>query len=225
MTLSDANIQPANSPSAGIKCLGNATIILVGTNTVKAGKVGYAGIQCGGSGTTLTIRGTGSLTATGMGGVNVNFAGAGIGNGSDAHSCGDIRIEGGAITAIGGVGAAGIGCGYSSAASFSCGSIYISGGSITAQGGNNAAAIGCGFSDFTQQSLYVTQNGSSTCGNITITRSVTNITATKGSNAPYSIGKGRKKKDDCIQECGTITIGGVDYGTDGIATNPFIYTP
>lgn len=227
VTLSDAKISP--SDCAGITCQGNAAIILVGTNTVVAGKVGYAGICCGDSSTTLTIRGTGSLTATGKGAINPDgvvvvqaVAGAGIGGDCRSHSCGDIRIEGGTITAIGGQGAAGIGCGYAQATPFSCGSIYISGGSITAQGGNNAAAIGCGYADNKHLSQATSKYGSSTCGNITITRNVTSITA---SGAPYSIGKGGKEHDNCGQQCGTITIGGVDYGNDGIETSPFTYTP
>lgn len=228
VTLSDAKISP--SDCAGITCQGNATIILVGTNTVVAGKVGYAGICCGDSSTTLTIRGTGSLTATGQGinipgGEYTAIAGAGIGGDCRSHSCGDIRIEGGTITAIGGAGAAGIGCGYAQAADYSCGSIYISGGSITVQGGNNAAAIGCGYADLKQIAFAASLYGSSTCGNITITKGVTSIYASKAQGAPYSIGKGDQRNDHCIQQCGTITIGGVDYGNDGIETSPFTYTP
>ena len=230
VTLSDAKISA--SDSAGITCLGNATIILVGTNTIVAGKVGYAGICCGASGTKLTIRGTGSLTARGKGraypvGEYKAIAGAGIGGDCGSNSCGDICIEGGTITAIGGEGAAGIGCGYAQAGHYSCGSIYISGGSITVQGGMKAAAIGCGFAHLSQPTYVLSIHGSSTCGNITITKGVTSIYASKGQgqDAPYSIGKGDQSNDQCIQQCGTITIGGVNYGTDGITTNPFTYTP
>ena len=229
VTLSDAKISP--SDCAGITCQGNATIILVGTNTVIAGNVGYAGICCGDSVTTLIIRGTGSLTARGKGVINPDgvvfqaVAGAGIGGDCMTHFCGDIRIEGGTITAIGGQGAAGIGCGYVQATPFSCGSIYISGGSITAQGGKNAAAIGCGYADNKHLSQATSKYGSSTCENITITKGVTSIYASKAQGAPYSVGKGDKNHDNCIQQCGTITIGGVNYGTDGIDTSPFIYAP
>ena len=220
VTLYDAKISVVNS--AGITCLGNATILLVGTNTVISRLKGYAGIQCGGSGTTLTIRGTGSLKAIGKGGSISDIIEGGAGIGSDASSrlCGDIRIEGGTITAQGGDHAAGIGCGSLSGRAFSCGSIYISGGTITAQGGDHAAGIGCGYSASNGLILH----GSCTCGNITITNNVASITAQKGKNAIYSIGKG-KIGEECTQQCGTITIGGVDYGTDGITTDPFTYTP
>ena len=221
VTLYDAIIAfKPNGP--GISCLGNATIILVGTNTVEAGSEGYAGILCGGSGTTLTIRGTGSLTVRGRGksstGNDLGKGGAGIGGDALSYQCGDIRIEGGTITAYGGYYAAGIGCGFRDSRSSSCGSIYISGGTITAYGGDYAAGIGCGYS--CQIGPHISN---STCGNVTITRSVTSITALIGDHAPYSIGKGYN--DEGTQQCGTITIGGVNYGTDGIDTSPFIYAP
>jgi hypothetical protein len=199
-----------------IACLGNATIILVGTNTVSATDTGYAGIRCGGSGTTLTIRGTGSLTVQGKG-REEEVGGAGIGSDAFSLSCGDIRVEGGTITATGGRGAAGIGCGFRVDRDSKCGSIYISGGTITAYGGYGAAGIGCGYAT-TSGNL---NKASSICGDITITSSVNCITASKGPFAPYSIGKGYHGG----QHCGTITIGGVDYGTNGIATSPFTYTP
>jgi len=225
VTLYDANI--LSDVSSGITCLGNATIILVGTNTVSSHAYGYAGIQCGARGTTLTLRGPGSLTVQGAG-ID-SGGGAGIGSDASSFSCGDIRIEGGTITAWGGYGAAGIGCGFAEGRDYSCGSIYISGGTITAYGGYGAAGIGCGIADILTSGSYGTITnlyGSSTCGNITITRTVTSITASRGdSYAPYSIGKGYQRNDHCIQQCGTITIGGVDYGNDGIETSPFTYTP
>ncbi|MCR5252232.1 MAG: hypothetical protein K6C98_00780 [Treponema sp.] len=52
------------------------------------------------------------------------------------------------------------------------------------------------------------------CGTITITSDVTSVTATKGSNAPYSIGAGYQST------CGTVTIG----GTEGAITeSPYTY--
>ena len=136
--------------TAGIKCLGNATIILEGNNTVQTTVLKKAGIQAAPGGIKkLTIVGDGNLTATG--GVGA----AGIGSGGD-DTCGDISISGGTVTATGGDGAAGIGCG---------------------PGGS--------------------------CRNITITNGVTQVKATKGDEAPYSIGKGKN--------CGTITIGGTKY--------------
>ena len=128
---------------AGITCLGNATITLVGTNVANACEYGYPGILAGGEVTTLTINGTGSLTA--KGGANA----AGIGSRHEGR-CGNISISGGNITATGGNGAAGIGSGQAG----SCGNISISGGTINATGGFFAAGIGSG------------HKGS--CGNITI---------------------------------------------------------
>ena len=96
----------------GITCLGDATIILADdvNNTVNGLDEGQPGIQAGGMGTTLTIRGeknsTGKLSATG------GFGAAGIGSRAEG-SCGDITIVGGVIEATGGEYAAGIGSGYS----------------------------------------------------------------------------------------------------------------
>ena len=102
ITLSDVTI------NGGIVCEGTATIILVGTNSV-TGLRYKAGIQVGGSGTTLTIKGNGALTANG------GYGGAGIGTGyvdNGTATLGNITIEGGSITAKGGYLGAGIGTGY-----------------------------------------------------------------------------------------------------------------
>ena len=149
---------------AGITCLGDATIILNGDNTVRGFHDEYPGIYVP-EGKTLTILGNGSLTATG------GKRAAGIGSGYKG-SCGNITITGGTVTATGGEWAAGIG----SDKYASCGNITITGGTITATGGEWAAGIGSG------------NYGS--CGNITITDGVTSVTATKGDKAPNSIGYG-----------------------------------
>ncbi len=101
---------------AGINCMGDATIILEGTNDVKGCSSDYPGIYVPRY-KTLTILGTGSLTAIG------NDRGAGIGGSSDTY-CGNIVIEGGTLTAKAGEYAAGIGGGYGS-----CGDITINAGS------------------------------------------------------------------------------------------------
>jgi len=205
-------------PWAGITCLGDATIILKDgtTNTVKGFYGDYPGIQAAhntGSGDeyTLTIQGTGSLTASSNGwgagiggghqipcgnivingGSSIEATGghaAGIGGGY-ACDCGDITISGGNITANGGESGAGIGTGYIG----TCGNITISGGSITANGGSYAAGIGTGFYG--------------NCGSITISNTVTRVTATRGSDAINSIGK----EDETYSTCGTVTIGGTIY--------------
>ena len=163
--LQNVTIPALKSHYAGITCLGNATIILDGTNDVTGGAYtatagnytyAYPGIHVA-SGCTLTIKGTGTLNVVGGG----NFA-AGIGSGSDANgsghstAAGNIVITGGTIHATGGDGAPGIGAG-----SQNCGTITITGGTVEAvagplASGSNPAAIG-------------TNGLSSSCGAISIT--------------------------------------------------------
>ena len=144
ITLNNATI------SGSIVCEGTATITLVGTNSV-SGATNKAGIQIGGSGTTLTIRGDGLLTVTG------GDWGAGIGlsavfNYDSNVSSGDIVIEGGTITATGGSWGAGIGTGVvkntnnDNTTSVQFGTITIKGGSVTATGGTSGDGIGKGYS-------------------------------------------------------------------------------
>ena len=168
---------------AGITCEGDATIILSGTNTVKGFNADYPGIYVPGN-KTVTIQGSGSLTASS------NGSGAGIGGGID-FDCGNITITGGNITATGGNGRPGIGGGTEA-----CGNITITGGTITATGGNAAAGIG----------------GSNTgsCGDITITSGVTRVTATKGNNiSPNSIGAGAFGTCGTVTIGGTVYPDGV----------------
>ena len=189
----------------GIKCLGDATIILEGNNTVKGGDT-YAGIYVP-EGNTLTIRGTGSLTVTGGSG------GAGIG-GNQEGNCGSIVISGGTVTATGGSSGAGIGLGYSFERVF--GDITISGGTVTATGSGDAPGIGGPYAYFK---------------NITITDDVTKVTVNKGSNSTYSIGT---SDSDYMEYCGAITIGGTEYFNGGnfendgdsyLQTSPLVYQP
>lgn len=189
---------------SGIICEGDATITLVGENSVATKNTDRCGIQAGGSETTLTIGGDGSLTATGMGngagigscyygidcgaiyitGGNINATGgyysAGIGA-CYTKNCGDITISGGNVTALGGNNSAGIGA----SGAHNCGTITISGGSVIATGGNEGAGIGTGHND--------------TCGAITISGG--SVTAT-GSGISAGIGTGN------MGTCGAITISG-----------------
>ena len=125
---------------AGITCLGDATIILKDgtTNTVNGYDGRFPGIQAGGAGKTLTITGSGSLNAKSY------ERGAGIGSGFDSErACGNIVIEGGTITAVGGNGGgAGIGSGKDS----SCGNITIKSTvtHVTATKGYASQSIGAG---------------------------------------------------------------------------------
>ena len=68
----------------------------------------------------------------------------------------------------------------------SCGNIVIDGGTITATGTRWAAGIGGG--------------ADAECGYITITNNVKKVTATKGEDAPYSIGAGDGGR------CGKVTL-------------------
>ena len=185
---------------AGINCNGNATLILEGTNSVKGFHKEYPGIHVT-WGKTLTIKGYGSLTA------ESNGRAAGIGGSSYFGECGNIVIERGTITAAGGYGSAGIGGGYVS----DCGDIKITGGTITATGGSYAAGIG-------RSSGYIWRRGDmySSCGSITITDTVTKVTANAGYAAPYSIGPG----DNC--EGGAVTVGGK---TGAISQSTYTYQP
>jgi len=207
--LHNANINGVNGPNwAGITC-NNATIILDAgtTNNVKGFQDGNAGIHVK-PGYTLTIDGTGTLNAS------TNGGGAGIGGGyGDSRYGGNIVINGGNINATGGNLGAGIGSGGRA----QIGNITINGGTIVARGGGGGAGIGCGQSNTTGATLAA----AAVCGNITITANVTKVTAYKGTNCNYSIGKGANPQQ---ATCGTITIGNTVY-PNGVTESPFVYQP
>ena len=215
-TLSCTTINVASGP--GIQCSGNATIILDGTNNVTTAADSYPAIQAGGSGTTLTIQGSGSVTARG------GLYAAGIGSGYQG-TCGDISISGGTVTATGGGSSAGIGSGYKS----TCGDITISGGTVTGTGGNFAAGIGSGY-DGTCGNISIT-GGTITaegkgfgagigsgyyaqCGTITIGSGITRVSAK--SNHIYAKCIGAGYRGTCV----TVTVdpGLSDNGTDSNGT-------
>ena len=153
VTIADnANITLNNATiNGGIVCEGSATITIVGTNSVTGINYKSAGIQIGGSGTTLTIKGDGSLTATG-GNQSAGIGLSRIFNYDSNVSSGDIIIEGGTITAIGGDQGAGIGTGIikntnnDNSTSVQFGNVTIKGGTVTATGGNSGDGIGKGYS-------------------------------------------------------------------------------
>lgn len=211
VTLKDVTIDgedDENCKWAGITCIGNTTLILEGTNIVKGFASMYPGIFIE-KGSTLTIDGTGVLTASnsdesfgeapGIGGGYNNSYGQGgnivinggtitatIGNGGQAN-CGDITINGGNVTAISKrYGCAGIG-GFNASMDVSCGNITITGGTVNAQGGEYAPGIGCGVD--------------CKCGNITITGG--DITAVGNGDAA---GIGSAHCSNYSSECGDITI-------------------
>jgi hypothetical protein len=195
---------------AGLTCLGNAHIVLNGENTVTSFYSDYPGIQAGPKGTTLTISGSGKLTAKGK-----NY-GAGIGGGY--FTCGDITISGGDITASSLFGA-GIGSGVGN--TNTCGAITINGGTVTASS-NEGACIGSGqqgtCGDITISAYKVMAESTSSgvgigcgekghCGDITISagEDFVSLTAKKGSTAHRPIGL---YGNDDEHECGKITLFG-----------------
>ena len=209
-----ANLWNVNISAGGsaIACSGNATINLLEGTTNRAN--GTCGIRIGGSGTTLTINGPGTLYAQ-----SGEYGAAGIG-GTDKAAVGNIVINGGEIHATGGYYAAGIGSGhgtYTDAAS--CGTITIHGGTIEAHGGEGGAGIGAGagissYSSITIDGGNVTAYGDRTygagigsggsntsAGPITISGASTVVNAT---GATYAAGIGSGDSSPC----GNITISG-----------------
>ena len=205
VTLRNVNIIGLNDADfnwAGITCEGNATIILEGENTVKGFYEDYPGIYVP-QNCTLTIKsetaGTGSLDAS----SNGFGAGIGSGYGSNVPTAGNITIKGGIITATGGKYAAGIGSSHHN----SCGNILISGGTVNATGGEYAAGIGSGWGGNNE-------GDNSICGTITITNGVSSVTATKGNEAPNSIGAGLNGT------CGNVAVGSM---TGAKSRSPYNY--
>lgn len=242
-TVTIENVNISATGSAGIICSGDATIILDGTNTVTSTADNYPAIQAGSSGTTLTIQGDGSVTATG------GKYGAGIGGRYDTSSnfiCGNIAINSGTVTATGGKYGAGIGGGGIGNVGWSstCGDITISGGTVTATGGWEAAGIGSGHSynsgysscgDITISGGTVTATGGQMAAaigsgsfgkfaSITITDGISSIIATSGNSYSSSIlldpiGKGRDDKGS-----GSVSIDGSTTWTAGTDTEHLHWT-
>ena len=117
---------------------GDVTVTLNGNNVLKSGNF-RAGLQKDTDNKTLTIKGSGSLKATG------GWGGAGIGGGAYGGNGSYITICSGTVIATGGLEAAGIGAGYQTNGDH----ITIKGGNVTATGACGAG-IGsgyyCGFS-------------------------------------------------------------------------------
>lgn len=160
VTLQNVSINADGTVYPGIRCNGDATLLLVGSNTVNGRYDDYPGIFPGPKGKTLVIRGNGSLSASsaaapGIGSSNYN---------ASFKDCGNILIEGGTIVARGGDVAPGIGSGKGynddSSISSSCGDITIkmSVEEVTAHKGDNALT---GY-----YSIGPGPNGS-TCGTVT----------------------------------------------------------
>ena len=233
ITLENAQVLGVNQGqfmSAGIRCLGNCTLVLTGKNIMKGYYGNFPGVQVpddiDGQKYTMTIEGDGSLEASSNGygaGIGCNrytncghlvikggvikatggFTAAGIGSSKDAHG-GNISIEGGEITAAGGLYAAGIGGGgYEESG---CGDITISGGKIIAMGGDEMPGMGG------KGAAGIGCGNSGSCGKVTITKGVAKVIAIKGKKAPYSIGG----SDGLV---GTVTVDDVE---GSIEENPFM---
>lgn len=199
VTISNVTIEGPRSRDyqwAGLTCLGDAEIVLVGTNTVIGAYGHHPGIFVP-AGSTLTISGSGVLTTSSHG------QGAGIGGGYGI-SCGNIVINGGTITATGGDGAAGIGGGLSDGVPYAeCGDITINGGTVTATGGHRAAGIGGGYAGG--------------CSNIVVGTGISQVVATCGDDCNNPIGLGYLPLD--VNAC-TVTVDGslIDYTVDSTRT-------
>ena len=166
---------------------GAVRVVLKGSNALTAGEKA-AGIQKNGTADgTLTISGSGTLTAQG------GEYGAGIGSGYEKAGS-NITISGGTIIAKGGYNGAGIGGGKNGAGS----NISISGETITATGGAYGAGIGGG--DLGDGS------------NITISGGT--VTATGGENAAGIGGGDSRDGNDISISGGTITTTGGKNATD-----------
>ncbi len=193
VTLMDVNI------TNQIFCNGDATIILAdgATNTVNVSADHKAGIQIGGTATTLIIdaetAGDGQLTVKGG-----KFA-AGIGTGfynNYVITCGKITINGGTVTATGGDCAAGIGTALVLTHNITCGDITINGGTVKATGALGGAGIGTG---------RARENHTNTCGAIKINGGTINATGT-GGGAGIGTGYADGTSGTTKNECGNITI-------------------
>ena len=163
-----------------INCLGNAEIVLCGTNYVRSSNSAdntKAIIKAGTyepTKTTLTISGSGTLDMAMYNKDNSNGSHTGAFIGSDKNGdCGNITITGGTIKI----------------------NPYIQSiGNSTAC--SNGALIGAG-------SAY---SGTSRCGNITITGGTVTVDTHKSGGA--CIGSGTSENDSGYSTCGTITISG-----------------
>ena len=173
-----------------------ATVTLDGVTITNLGNgCDWAGINCPGD-ATIILKGDNEVCSGWDNDDYTNYPGIWIATGKTLNIMGD-----GSLTASSGASnpcGAGIGGGYE----IGCGNINISGGTINATGGDMAAGIGGGYD--------------ASCGNITITSGVTRVTATKGNEAPNSIGAGGGSGT-----CGTVTIGGIVTGN--ITTSPYTY--
>ena len=215
VTLKNATIQGSQDGAgewAGITCNGDCNIMLEGVNTVMGFHYNYPGIYVPEE-KTLTIDGSGKLSASTVSNEKGWRYAAGIGGGADM-SCGNIVIKNGIINATSGVGGggAGIGAGVVFDGNYTCGNITISGGTVTATVGENGigAAIGTGYN-----------SGSITMGNITISGGTVSATVgefVRGAGIGSGYNSGSITMGDITISGGSVsaTVSGGD-GAAGIA--------
>ena len=135
----------------------NVTVEIVGSVSLISG-MGYAGIQKTGGADSGTLRITGKTDSflKAYGGRNAAGIG-GISEYNQNHSVYHIYIEGGAVSAFGGLYGAAIGCGASNR---DCGDIRITNASVKTTPGEGAAAIGSGrFVDEATTTCTATKDG------------------------------------------------------------------
>lgn len=210
LTIDNINLKPTNGCPIKLINGANVNLVLSGTNILDStsNSAPQPGLEVD-SDCTLTISGTGSLTAKGY------FDSAGIG-GITNCSNGTININSGSVTAIGGNRGAGIGSGLGTGSNIS-GTINISGGNVTADGTNGGAGIGggsfsnCGIINISGGTVIASggANGGAGIGgghwggggSVTITGSNTHVTVA-GNNGGNDIGSGSGNFNE-----GTIKVG------------------
>ncbi len=178
VTLNDVTINGIQNDSykwAGITCLGDATIVLSGSNSVTNFSQYFSGIYIP-EGKTLTIQGDGMLNVIVS---SDSFAsGIGAGAGTDGETlykkhCGNIIIKGGTINATGGWDCAGIG----GAQGINCGNITIT---------SDVISVTVTKADRAQYSIGAGLRG--TCGTVTIGNVVTgSISQSPFTTFPYTV--------------------------------------
>lgn len=185
------------SSGAAVSVSENVVLIVEGKSELHSGD-DHAGVEKANDSGTLTITGSGTLSAYG------GESGAGIGSANQTNVS-NIVIESGTINAYGGYTGNGWGAGIGGGNNGNASNITISGGNVTAVGGSEAAGIGGGIS--------------ASASNITITGGV--VYAVAGGGATAAIGAGRKLNDasseggkasDIVITGGDITVKKSDKG-------------
>lgn len=185
------------SSDAAVSVSGDVVLIVEGESELHSGK-NHAGVEKANDNGTLTITGSGKLSAYG------GESGAGIGS-ANQTDVSNIVIESGTINAYGGYTGNGWGAGIGGGNNGNASNITINGGNVTAVGGSEAAGIGGGIS--------------ASASNITITGGV--VYAVAGGGATAAIGAGRKLNDasseggkasDIVITGGDITVTKSDKG-------------